>query len=130
MMVRSPESAQTYADNSLLWHQLRWMPSSGTLVATITLSNRNYVSDIEPRHDETFTFSLPGVKFDPSNEVFYIPGPHNSRIPVAALHHEFLGKRVKLLPGTSIVVTKRSGLLTVRLVANQKTDVGNCWLER
>jgi hypothetical protein len=89
--IHSPQTAQTYADASILWHQLRWLSKSQTLVASITFSNLNYASKAEPRQDERFDFALPGVKFDATNGTFYVIGSAGERIPVAAKQHDPLG---------------------------------------
>jgi hypothetical protein len=128
--VRSPETAQTYADNSILWHQLRWLPASHELVATITFSNIDYVSRVEPRHDETYTFPLPGVKFSPDTGVFSIAGGHGQGVPVARLRDDHLVRSVELLPTARVLVTNRGGHIVVRLVADQPPLDGDRWVER
>lgn len=129
-VVRSPETADTYADNSILWHQLRWLPASHQVVATITFSNVDYVSRIEPRHDETYTFPLPGVKFSADTGVFSLVGAHGQAIPVAQLHADLIGHSVELLPTARVLVTKRSGHIVVRLLADQAPSDGDRWVER
>jgi hypothetical protein len=129
-VVRSPETAQTYADNSILWRQLRWLPASRELVATITFSNIDYISRVEPRHDETYTFSLPGVKFSPDTGVFTVTGSHGQAIPVARLHPDLIGRSVELLPTARILVTNRSGYIAVRLLTDQVPLDGDRWVER
>ncbi|HSI15880.1 MAG TPA: hypothetical protein VK961_27780 [Chthoniobacter sp.] len=129
-VVRSPETADTYADSSILWHQLRWLPASRQLVATITFSNLDYVSRVEPRHDETYTFDLPGVKFSGDTGVFSVAGAHGQAIPVAQLHTDLIGHSVDILPTARVLVTKRSGHVVVRLLANQTPSDGERWVER
>jgi len=130
--LRSPETARTYADNSsVLWHQLRWLPASHQLVATVTFSNINYVSRIEPRHDETFNFPLPGVKFSEKTGVFSVTGPQGRSIPVARLHSDLIGHSVELLPTARILISNHSGRAAVRLLADQPfSDDSNRWVER
>jgi hypothetical protein len=128
--LRSPETAQTYADNSILWHQLRWLPTSHELVATITFSNIDYMSRVEPRHDETFTFPLPGVKFAANTGTFYISNDRGQAIPVASMHNALVGKEIELLLTTRLVVTNRRGQVAVRLLANQPPSDGDRWVER
>jgi len=123
--VRSPETAQTYSDNSIFWRQLRWLPTSRQLVATITFSNIDYVSRVEPRHDETYTFPLPGVRFSPETSTFSLGGK-----PVARLHEDFIGRSIELLPTARILVTNRSGRIHVRLLADQPPTDGELWVER
>lgn len=130
-ILRSPETAQTYADNnSILWHQLRWLPASRELVATITFSNFNYVSRVEPRHDETFNFPIPGVKLSARDTTFCITGAQGEIIPVATLQHGLLGPNVQLLPTARMLVTNRSGCVAVQLIANETPLAGNRWVER
>jgi hypothetical protein len=128
--IRSPETAQTYADSSILWHQLRWLPGSQKLVASITFSNLNYVSTDEPRADERFDFSLPGVKFDSKDETFYVSGAHGERIPVAAMQRDLIGYSIKVLPGAQMDVFKHSGLVHVTLVARNTPLHGSRWTEK
>jgi hypothetical protein len=123
--VRSPETAQTYADNSVLWHQLRWLPASHQLVATITFSNIDYISRVEPRHDETYTFPLPGVKFSPDTGLFSLDGK-----PVARLHRDLFVQSIELLPSARVLVTNHSGQVAVRLLAGQPLSDGERWVER
>lgn len=129
-ILRSPETAQTYADNSIFWRQLRWLPSSNQLVATITFSNIDYVSRVEPRHDETFTFPLPGVRFTAKTGTVYVPGPQGHTIPVARLRRGLIGQTVELLPTARMLVTNRSGCVAVRLVTGQPPSAGDLWVER
>jgi hypothetical protein len=116
--VRSPNTVQTYADNSVLWQQLRWLPGSQELVATLTFSNIDYVSDGEPRHDETFNFPLPGVDFDANRGTFYLRNSHGRTIPIAVVRNAFLLKSVELLPGTRLNVSNRGGKVSVELLTD------------
>lgn len=125
-VLRSPETANTYADNSILWRQLRWLPASRQLVATITFSNIDYISRIEPRHDETFTFPLPGVTFNSDTGLFSLAGK-----PVARLRRELFTHGIALLPTARILVDKNAdGRVSVRLLAGQPSTEGELWVER
>lgn len=128
--VRSPETAQTYADSSILWHQLRWLPGPQMLVASITFSNLNYASKDEPRQDERFDFSLPGVKFEARDGTYYVFGAHGERIGVATLQRQLIGRSIVLLPGAQMNVFKRSGLIHVVLVAGETPIAGSHWVEK
>jgi hypothetical protein len=129
-VLRSPDTARTYADNSVQWHQLRWLPESHQLVATVTFSNENYISRVEPRHDETFGFALPGVKLDPRTGVFSVTGSHGQSIPVAEMRRELLIKDIALLPTAQVEVRNRNGRIAVDLVASHLPLTGNRWVER
>ena len=117
-ILHSPTQAETYSDNSVLWQQLRWLPESRQLVATLTLSNINYVSDIEPRHDETFDFALPGVAFDSATGMFYLHRPHRKTVPFAVVRHSLLLKSIELLPSARLNVSNHGGQVSVELSAN------------
>jgi hypothetical protein len=130
MVLRSPETVQTYADNSVQWHQLRWFPESHQLVATVTFSNEHYISRVEPRHDETFDFAIPGVKFDQKSGIFSVNGPHGQSIPVAALRHDLFIKDIVVLPGAQIEVHNLGGRVAVDLVASHEPIGGDRWIER
>jgi hypothetical protein len=131
LSLRSPEVADTYADNSLFWHQLRWLPSSHELVATITFTNLDYVSRIEPRHDETFNFPLPCVKLDAKTNTFSVSTSRGAAVPVAVMHQDRIGRSISLLPTARVLVTHHPhGGVTVRLVANQPVSDGPLWVER
>lgn len=127
--LRSPETALTYADNTILWHQLRWLPGSQHLVATITFSNIHYVSDVEPRHDETFNFPLPGVRFDSETGTFSIRGAHGRSTQVAVLNRKLFVQSVELLPNAQVQVTHRSGRISVGLAVNSRSPEGERWVE-
>jgi hypothetical protein len=117
--VRSPSTFQTYADNSVSWQQLRWLPGAHELVATLTLSNMNYVSDGEPRHDETFNFPLPGVEFDPGTGTFSVRGRNGRPVPVATLRQQLFVKSIALLPGAQLQVTNHGGQVGVTLLTGR-----------
>jgi hypothetical protein len=129
LMIRSPNSAQTYSAHSIQWEQLRWLPRERAFVASITFSNLDYESRDEPRRDERFDFFLPGVSFDERKGIFYAFGKGGERIPVAAIAHELIGKEIKLLPGSTIQITTRSGKVAVALTTNGNRS-GQSWIER
>ncbi len=128
--VRSPETVQTYAYSSILWHQLRWLPGPKALVASITFSTLNYASRVEPRHDERFDFSLPGVKFDSNSGIFFVSDAQGQHIPVAALRPKLIGQSIELLPGAQMNVFMRSGEVHVVLLAQKTPIPGERWAEK
>jgi hypothetical protein len=128
-VVRSPDSADTYADNAMQWHQLRWKSGSQALVATITFSNSNHVSDSEPAHNETFDFRLPGVRFDAQTGAFYVRTGRHGTIQIATLRKTLFGNRIELLSNAQIQVNYRSGHVQVSLVASQIALASESWVE-
>jgi hypothetical protein len=127
--LRSPETAHTYADSSVRWHQLRWLPESHQLVATVTFDNWRYISGFEPRHTETFDFVLPGVKLDQRTGVFSVGASRGPSIPVAETRRELFLKDIALLPGAQVEVRNRNGRVDVDLVASHRQLAGNRWVE-
>ena len=128
-VLHSPDSADTYADNTMLWHQLRWKPKSQELVATITFSNFHRLSDIEPRHDETFEFRIPGVKFSPAAGTFSVRTRNGGAIPIAALRNRLFVKSIVLSPNAQVQVIRRSGHIAVDLVVKNGWQVDERWAE-
>src|SRR5207249_192754 len=94
-IVVSPDSAQTFSYSCILDKQLRLSPNGSDLIASITFSNYQYASIMEPRCDERFSFEFPGVTFDRASGVFFARGEHGLRVPVAALQRELIGKSIK-----------------------------------
>jgi hypothetical protein len=131
VVIHSPDTAQTYALHSVQWKQLRWLPRARAFVASITFSNLNYESRAEPRRDERFDFAFPGVRLDAKDQVFYVLDQNHSRIPVARIAKEFVGKQIELLPGSSIEILSHDGKIHVALC----TSCGRCrasgviWIE-
>ncbi|HJX80497.1 MAG TPA: hypothetical protein VJ248_00515, partial [Candidatus Udaeobacter sp.] len=81
--IVSPDRPQTFAYGEMIWHQLYLERASGELAARITFSNLPYVSDDEPRRDESFDFRFPGTKFDATQRTFFVSGRGGQMIPVA-----------------------------------------------
>jgi hypothetical protein len=128
-VVSSPQTAQTYSDNSMQWHQLRWLPGSQSLVASITFNNVDYASKITRQHEERFDFALPGVKFNQTTGVFYVNGSHGQTIPVAVKQAGPLPS-IKLAPGAQIDVHNNAGRINVSLVASKAPILGAHWAEQ
>ncbi len=129
MRIMSPDSGQTFSFSSVNWKQLRWAAGSQSLIASITFSNYEYVSRVEPREDDRFDFPLPGVTFDRATGVFSAHD-HSRSIPVAILRREWFFSTIVLLPGAQIVIHKQSGKVRVELVASTEPIRGERWVER
>ena len=109
-------------------HQLLLAPESHRLVATLTFSNENYISRVEPRHDETFDFALPGVKLDPRTGVFSVTGSRGQSIPVASLRRESIG----ISPSCPVPVSKSatSTAASPSISSPAANLPGDRWVER
>jgi hypothetical protein len=115
--VVSPTTAQTYSYSDVTWRSLRWSDSRQELTANITFSTYNYVTQFEPLREESYDFSLPGVKFDKKTNLFFVTTAKGKRVDVAELSRDLIGKSIKPLPGTVIYVIKQSGKVVVALTA-------------
>lgn len=124
-VVDSPNVGHVGALDRMTHHELRWIPSQGALVASVTFSNVDFVSREEPRRDEQVDFYLPGVRLDASSGIFYDP----YGVPVAALRRQFFGSQIRLLPGAKIWIADRSGTLRLALTATEAPRPGLRWVE-
>jgi hypothetical protein len=127
--ITSPDHPQTFAYGRVTWHQLYLERASGELAARITFSNSPYVSDEEPRRDESFDFRLPGIKFDPARRTFFASGRRGVLIPVARLRGDPSCGWIDLAPGAKIYLLKESGRVTAILTATDYSRAGSQWIE-
>src|SRR4051812_47149884 len=86
-VLRSPGKSDVPQFSTITWKQLRYVPGTGSLIAALTFSNQNYVSDIEPRRDERFDFIFSGVHFDPASRTYFIATKGGHRKVVAEVRH-------------------------------------------
>jgi hypothetical protein len=127
--IVSPDHHQTFAYGEMLSHQLYLERGGGGLAARITFSNLPYVSDDEPRRDESFDFRFPGVKFDLTRRTFFVSNRGDQRIPVARFRGDPFRGRVDLAPGAKIYLLKESGRVTAILTATDHPRAGSQWIQ-
>ena len=127
--ILSPDHHQTFAYSEMLSHQLYLERTGGGLAARITFSNLPYVSDEEPRRDESFDFRFPGIKFDPARRAFFVNGHGGQKIPVARFRGNPFGNWVDLAPGAKMYLLKESGRVTAILTATDHPRAGSQWIE-
>ena len=127
--IVSPNHPQTFAYGEMIWHQLYLQRAGGELAARITFSNLPYVSDDEPRRDESFDFRFPGIKFDAGRRTFFVSGRGGQTIPVARFRDGPLCSWIDLAPGAKIYLLKQSGRVTAILTATDRPHVGSQWIE-
>ena len=127
--VVSPDRPQTFAYGEMIWHQLYFERASGELAARITFSNLPYVSDDEPRTDESFDFRFPGIKFDATQRAFFVSGRNGQTISVARFRGGSFCGWVDLAPGAKIYLLKESGRVTAILTATDHPRAGSQWIE-
>ena len=127
--IVSPDHHQTFAYSEMLSHQLYLERTGGGLAARITFSNLPYVSDEEPRRDESFDFRFPGIKFDATRRTFFARGRDGRTITVARFRGNSFCGWLDLTPGTKIYLHKKSGRVTAILTATDRPRGGSQWIE-
>jgi len=127
--IVSPDHPQTFAYGEMIWHQVYLERAGGELAARITFSNLPYVSDDEPRRDESFDFRFPGIKFDATRRTFFVNGRGGQTIPVARCRGNSFFSWVDLAPGAKIYLLKESGRVTAILTATDHPRAGSQWIE-
>lgn len=127
--IVSPDRPQTFAYGEMIWHQLYLERMGGELAARITFSNLPYVSDDEPRRDESFDFRFPGIKFDATRRTFFVSGRGGPTILVARFRADPFCGWIDLAPGAKIYLLKESGRVTAILTVTDHPRIGSQWIE-
>lgn len=127
--ITSAEHPQTFAYGSIISHQLCLDHAGRELVARITFSNLPYYDDDQPRRDESFDFYFPGVRFDSTQQTFFVRRGHGKPIPVAHFRQGLVCRWVDLAPGAKIVLLKEHGRVTATLTATSYPRAGTRWVE-
>lgn len=127
--IISPDRHQTFAYGEMLSHQLYLARGGNQLAARITFSNMPYVSDENPRRDESFDFHFPGTKFDAAQRTFFVSSRDGRAVPVARFRDGLLFRWVDLAPGAKIYLLKKSGRVTAILTASDYPRAGSQWIE-
>jgi hypothetical protein len=125
IVITSPDHARTFAYGEMIWRQLYNDPTSGVLTARITFSNLPYVSDNDPRSDESFDFRFPGVRPDRTNHFLLARARRGGQIAVARIQ----GGTVELAAGAKIYLLKESGQVTAVLTATDRPRSGLRWIQ-
>jgi hypothetical protein len=127
--IVSPNHAYTFAYGDAIFHQIERDHSTNEMIARVTFSNYPYAGDREPRCDETFDFTFPGLHFDAERNEFVARTHHRVRIPVAALRPNFPCPGYKLEPNAKIFLVKRSGHVMAVLNATAQPRDGGRWVQ-
>jgi hypothetical protein len=127
--ITSPDHARTFAYGEMISRQLYIDPGSGVLNARITFSNLPYVSDNEPRSDESFDFRFPGLRADGTNHALFARARHGEQIAVARIQGSSTSGSVDLAAGAKIYLLKESGRVTAVLTATDRPRPGVRWIQ-
>lgn len=127
--IVSPNHAYTFAYGDPIFHQIERDHSTNEMIARVTFSNYPYAGDREPRCDETFNFTFPGLHFDAERNEFVARTHLRVRIPIAALRPNFPYAGYKLEPNAKIFLIKRSGRVTAVLNAMAQPRDGGRWVQ-
>jgi hypothetical protein len=129
IVITSPDHGRTFAYGEMISHQLYVDPTSGVLTARITFSNLPYVSDNEPRSDESFDFRFQGVRPDRTNHFLVARARHGEQIAVARIQGGSSCEAIELSPGAKIHLLKESGRVTAVLTATDHPRSGLRWIQ-
>jgi len=99
------------------------------LIARIAFSNLPYVSDDDPRSDESFEFRFPGVHADRTNHALLARARHGEQIAVARIQFGATCGSVDLAAGEKIYLHKESGRVTAVLTASDHLRSGLRWIQ-
>ena len=127
--IISPDHHQTFAYGEMLSHQLYLARHGSEFAARITFSNMPYVSDENPRREESFDFHFPGIKFDGTQRTFFVTDRGGHAIPVARFRDGLFYGWIDLAPGAKIYLLKKSGRVTAVLTASDHPRAGGQWIE-
>jgi hypothetical protein len=128
IVITSPDHARTFAYGAMIWHQLYVDPTNGVLTARITFSNLPYVSDNDPRLDESFEFRFPGVHADQTHHALLARARHGEQIAVARIQGGSTCGSVDLAAGARIYLLKESGRVTAVLIVLVPGCAGFKWM--
>jgi hypothetical protein len=129
LAITSPDHPRTFAYGEMIAHQFNSDPTSGVLTARITFSNLPYVSDTDPRSDESFDFRFPGVQADRINHALSARARHGEQIAVARIQGSSTCGTVDLAAGAKIYLLKESGRVTAVLTATNRPRSGLRWIQ-
>jgi hypothetical protein len=130
LVITSPDHARTFAYGEMISRQLYFEPTNGVLVARITFSNLPYVSDNDPRADESFDFRFPGMQIDRANQAIWAPARHGKQLVVAQIQGGSNCGSVEFTVGAKIYLLKESGRITAVLTATDHPRSGLRWIQR
>lgn len=127
--ITSPDHARTFAYGAMISHQLYVDPTNGVLTARITFSNLPYVSDNDPRSDESFDFRFPGVQTGRTSHALLARARHGEQIAVARIQGSSTCGSVDLIAGAKIYLLKEGGRITAVLTATDRPRPGLRWIQ-
>jgi hypothetical protein len=116
--ARSPDHPTTWVDGATRTHQsLRWNDEKHLLVADVAYSTADYADDAHPTEENSFTLTLPTVRFDAATGKFIADGK-----TVATLKDGFFGHHVVLSPNVELSVHRHHGVIYGALVPGNSDD--------
>jgi hypothetical protein len=127
--IVSPNHFYTFAYGDAIFHEIERDHFTNEMIARVTFSNYPYTGDREPRCDETFDFTFPGLHFNAERNEFVARTRHQGRIPIAALRPNFPYAGYRLEPTAKIFLVKRSGHVTAVVNATARPRSGGRWVQ-
>ena len=118
----SPDQGQTRAFASIESRGLHWNARDQMLTAVITYSNKNYEAPMVNPHDDTMAFSLPGVRYDQANNLFYAMSKDGLLPWFGKLHPKYRTPHIATITTAAFVGTC-AGTMPMSLVG-ELTSIG------
>jgi len=120
-VIPSPTHEQTFAYGSER-HQAWVTRGPDRHLAVVTqFTNDPYVSLIEPRQYDDFTFDFPNVRLGTDGRTFYYHPPGGKSVAVAERYHGLFGlDEVRLLDNAVLIIKRPHGYLTLNLLVSDR----------
>jgi hypothetical protein len=123
IIIKSPDSATTFAFGTIKHRALVWNDATQTLYAEVTFTDEQ--PDNLQAEDDSHRFRLPGVTLDKAKGVFYVTTPQGEAIPVARRKKSLFLSTIEVLPNAIVRVYHRHGDVSVTLEAIRPAEVAN-----
>jgi hypothetical protein len=121
IVIKSPDTATTFAFAMIKQHELLWDKRNGQLLARVVFTpvdGNDGASADQDEHD----FRLPGVTFDEKKGLFFAAAANGDLIPIARIKKTLFLKTVEPMPNANVIVLHPHGNVSVTLEAIRPDD--------
>jgi hypothetical protein len=119
--ITSPDTGSTFVFGSLKGRQLYWNKRAKMLIAGVTYTDADMLSD-SAAQDDTMEFRLPGVAFDETHGTFSATTSKGEVIPIARIKRALFVKSIEILPNARVRILRVHGTVNVVLEAISPND--------
>ena len=121
IVIKSPDTATTFAFAMIKQHQLLWDKKNGQLLAHIVFTPVDGDDGASVDQDE-HDFRLPGVTFDQKKGLFFAISASGELIPIARIKKTLFLQTVEPMPNANVIVQHPHGNVSVVLEAIRPDD--------